>query len=328
MRKCIFLLCSLAVSVVSSAGAFSFIPSPTRQPCYSAGMRHDRTSNTITSIHAQQNNVNDLSLETISDEWTANLVAKTDIRDEGVYLGVKDSRKLFVDTLKVTFPRGDGLGIELLELAGGREDGLGITVVSGLVHGGSAQGTDMRPGDSLTKVAIVSMISSDGDVEEQLSVGTECLGFDATVDAIRSLPPSNSSDEFFCLTIKRLRRKPQVTIRVQYPPSQKEADTSIQLWSGENLRQGLLIRGIRLNDALARRHDNGLPGDCGAEGMCLTCSVSVIQGGDLLNPQGMTEQQLLIDNPRWRLACKAQVGFGMKEGDITIRVNPRQWVQY
>ena len=62
----------------------------------------------------------------------------------------------FVDTVTVSYPRVAGLGIELAKLAGGREDGLGITVVSGLVEGGPAagQGLDILPGDVLSKVAV------------------------------------------------------------------------------------------------------------------------------------------------------------------------------
>ncbi len=60
-------------------------------------------------------------------------------------------------------------------------------------------------------------------------------------------------------------------------------------------------------------------------GLCRTCSVVVQSGMDLLNPQRLSEKQMLADAPRWRLACKAIVGYGMKEGEMTIRVNPNQW---
>jgi len=44
-----------------------------------------------------------------------------------------------------------------------------------------------------------------------------------------------------------------------------------------------------------------------------------------LSPAGVSESQILKKNPRWRLACKAIVGYGMKEGELKVRVNPRQW---
>jgi ferredoxin len=87
----------------------------------------------------------------------------------------------------------------------------------------------------------------------------------------------------------------------------------------------MLIRGIKLNDQLAKRFDTKNSGNCGAGGLCRTCAVSVIKGAGLLNPQRIAEQQMLQDSPRWRLACKAIVGFGMQQGEMTIRVNPRQF---
>jgi hypothetical protein len=45
----------------------------------------------------------------------------------------------------------------------------------------------------------------------------------------------------------------------------------------------------------------------------------------LLNQQRIAEKQMLQDVPRWRLACKAIVGYGMAEGEMTIRVSPNQW---
>jgi len=283
-------------------------------------------------------NTYNLPLDKISEEWTANLVPQSDFLEEGVFLGAKSKKDIMVDTVKVSFRRipGQGLGIELLELAGGREDGLGITVVSGLVEGGAAESSGLLPGDSIVKFAVRRQDGSDGsdslsglsESEELAGVQTECLGYDATIDAILSLPPPPESEtEFMVLTVKRLRRKPKVKVNFQYPPDQGEDDISIELFAGENLRRAMLVRGIKLNDPLARRFDSGGSGDCGAEGTCATCSVSVIRGAELLNDPGPTEEQIFKSKNtlRWRMACKTIVGYGMKEGELTVRVNPRQW---
>jgi ferredoxin len=95
--------------------------------------------------------------------------------------------------------------------------------------------------------------------------------------------------------------------------------------AGENLRQGMLVRGVKLNDPLAKRFDTKSGGNCGAGGLCRTCSVCVMDGAELLNDQRIAEKQMLADSPRWRLACKAIVGHGMREGEMTVRVNPKQW---
>ena len=270
-----------------------------------------------------------LPLERIEQEWCAAFVEKSLDRDEGVYLGANTPGEVYVDTINVSFPRQGGLGIELAELAGGREDGLGITVVTGLVSDGAAKETEIIPGDSIVEVALVRNKKVVGkknlqEQQQEWSVKTECLNYDATVEAILSLPPPMEGD-LISLRLKRLRRRPKITVRLQYPPEQNEPDTTIVMNAGENLRQGMLVRGVKLNDPLAKRFDTKSGGNCGAGGLCRTCSVNVLNGGDLLNDQRVAEKQMLADNPRWRLACKAIVGFGMKEGEMTIRVNPNQW---
>lgn len=283
------------------------------------------------SVDLNQYNI---PLDRVEEEWTANFVQKTAENESGVFLGAKSDRENFVDTVLVTFPRKQnaGLGIELKELAGGREDGLGITVVTGLVPGGSADGTDIQPGDSIAEVSIVRTKRQTGEErllekEQQWNVRTECFSYDATVDALSLSLPSFAEgyEDIYALKIKRIRRKPKVTVKLQYPPEQNEPDATIEMFAGENLRQGMLVRGVKLNDPLALRFDTKSGGNCGAGGLCRTCSVCVLDGKDLLNPQRVAEKQMLQDNPRWRLACKAIVGFGMQEGEMKIRVNPRQW---
>ena len=269
-----------------------------------------------------------LPLDQIAEEWTANLVPESTMREEGVYLGARTSKEVMVDTVKVSIPRrqGEGMGIELLEIAGGREYGFGITVVNGVVDGGCADGSDVIIGDSITQIAVKKTSGSGVSQAESIaSIDTECLGYDKTVDAIMSLPPVESNDETIILTVKRLRRKPKVTVRLQYPPYENEPDTIIELFAGENLRRAMLTRGVKLNDILSRRFDSGGSGDCGADGTCATCVIGISKGDNLISPQNTQEKQILKKNPRWRLACKATVGYGMREGDMTLQVNPRQW---
>ncbi|GAX20758.1 hypothetical protein FisN_7Hh069 [Fistulifera solaris] len=273
-------------------------------------------------IQVDMNQYN-LDPDIIANEWTAVLQPATPLQDEGIYLQAKNKREILVDTVKIKIPRreGKGLGLELLELAGGREDGLGITVVSGLVEGGCADGSEIMVGDSISKLQVI-----DTQDNEIVSVSTECLSYDGTVDAVLSLPPAEDGQSMV-ITLKRLRRKPKVQVTIQYPPSMKEKDVTIELFSGENLRRSMLIKGIKLNDPLARRFDSGGTGSCGAEGTCGTCSVSILRGQELLSPPGQTEQQMFRNNPRWRLSCKARVGYGLREGELVVRVNPGQWEQ-
>lgn len=277
-------------------------------------------------------NTYNLPLEVIEEGYCAAYVQKNVDREEGIYLGAKDEQNHYVDVESYSIPRrlNEGMGIELVEVAGGRNDGVGITLVSGLLEDGPAEFSGLMPGDSIVEVSLVRKTQNKSQAfyeqEQIFSVRTECLSYDATVAAILSLPEceDNCTDSFL-VKVKRLRRRAKVRVKLQYPPEQKKPDEFIELRAGENLRQGMLVRGVKLNDPLAQRFDTKSGGNCGAGGLCRTCSVCVTKGSDLLNPQRVAEKQMLCDNPRWRLACKAIVGYGMKEGEMTVQVNPNQW---
>jgi ferredoxin len=321
--------------------ASSFSPSPARTHSYHKinalitssdyNTENETPGSSASSLSKGTSDMNryNLPFDQAVEEWTANMKAASDLEDSGVYLGAKSFKEIFVDNVQISFPRrrDAGMGILLEEIAGGREDGLGITIVSGLVEGGAADKSGILPGDCISSIAIRDITNPITEATSIVSV--ECLGYDATVDAILSLPAMETTqqeeNEMFVLSIKRLRRKPRVNVTIQYPPDWQEPDITLQLFSGENLRRAMLTRGVKLNDALSRRFDSGGSGDCGAEGTCATCVVSVLKGGELLNPQGIQEQQMLQKNPRWRLGCKAIVGYKFQEGDISLRVNPRQW---
>ena len=205
------------------------------------------------------------------EQWTAVLQAKTSMQQEGIFLQPKNDKELFVDTLSFNVKREGGLGLLLTELAG-RADGVGITIVEEVLDGGNSKGVGIMPGDSIVALAVSRDLGGGIDAqEEKISVSTECLAYDATIEAITSLPAPISSDEEVVLTIKRLRRQPKVNIKLQYPPYLEEPDVNIELFAGENLRRAMLTRGIKLNDKLAERFDSGGMGDCGSDGTCATC---------------------------------------------------------
>ncbi|KAL3804507.1 hypothetical protein HJC23_002546 [Cyclotella cryptica] len=294
----------------------------------------------------------------LSSGWSAQIVTRTAKSLEettDVQLIPRNEKDHFVDTVTVEIPlyssgdvdrRQEGLGIELLEIEGGREDGLGIVIVKGLVPGGNADNAckyDNTPsqierimyGDSIVKADLILRRRGSGTNEEQTdvrSIQTECLGYDSMVNQLVGLlTPLNDhamiNSATVILTLKRLRRRPRIDVQLYYPPAQNLPPATITLQPGDNLRMAMLQRGIKLNDPLAQRYD-GKPtgsGNCGSGGLCRTCAVSVLRGGELLSPQKLNEKKMLEDTPRWRLACKSWVGYGMKEGDVVIQVNPRQW---
>jgi hypothetical protein len=290
-----------------------------------------------------------------SQGWTAQIVtftAKSMEETTEIQLAPKNQQDHFVDTFSVEIPiplDRVGLGIELLEIEGGREDGLGIVIVDGLVSGGNAEKacqiletTDDKEsimfGDSISNAELIirRRIGSAAEQTDVMSTRTECLGYESMAnELVGLLAPLNVGNNntprieeaTVILTLKRLRRRPTINVKLQYPPSQNLPPETIQLLPGDNLRMAMLSRGIKLNDPLAQRYD-GKPtgsGNCGSGGLCRTCAVSVTRGGELLSPPKANEKKMLEETPRWRLACKSWVGYGMKEGDVVVQVNPRQW---
>ncbi len=141
----------------------------------------------------------------------------------------------------------------LTEIAGGRSDGIGITIIEEVLPGGNSGGVGLIPGDSIVSLSVsTSSGGKNGEDVDTTRVSTECLGYDATIDAITSLPSPTTDDEMVTITVKRVRRQPKINVRLQYPPGSGEEDAMIELFAGENLRRAMLTRGIKLNDKLVR----------------------------------------------------------------------------
>lgn len=317
----------LAILSLLFPAALSFAPtSPVGCAASSLHAVLKETSACSGPVKTDMNRYNLGSLEEIAEEWQAVVKAETSFQEAGIYLEARWSN-IMADSVTVSFPRRTSLGLELLELAGGRQDGRDITVVSNVVNGGAAAGSGVLPGDSVTQIEVKKRVKEQGaETLSTVAIDTECLDYDGTVNAIVSLPEIKEEEELIVLTLKRLRRKPKVTLTLRYPPEMDEPDSKLELFAGENLRRAMLTRGVKLNDKLAQRFDSGGTGDCGAEGTCATCAVEVVKGKELLSPQGIQEEQIFRKKPRWRMACKAVVGYGMQDGDLELRVSPRQWV--
>jgi hypothetical protein len=91
------------------------------------------------------------SLDDILSEWTAVVRTPSSLLDGGIFLTTKTKRELFVDTLSYAIPRSSGgLGLLLTEIAGGRADGIGITIIERvLADGNAARYSGLLAGDSI-----------------------------------------------------------------------------------------------------------------------------------------------------------------------------------
>lgn len=135
--------------------------------------------------------------------------------------------------------------------------------------------------------------------------------------------------ETLTLALKRLVKRGKARVIATLPSG---AEASFDAWGGENLRMGLIRNSLATgletvpNDQTAERYDNKPKGtgDCGGNGLCCTCVVSVMQGANNLSPPRPQEKQLLRSVARWRQSCRAQLTLeDEEEVEVRISLNPR-----
>mmetsp|Transcript_5296 Transcript_5296/g.9053 ORF Transcript_5296/g.9053 Transcript_5296/m.9053 type:complete len:332 (+) Transcript_5296:101-1096(+) len=326
-RLCTALL--LITELVSFGESFSTTNPPTRVSPLSALAAE--SSDFEQPRGAVDANVYNIPLEEAAELWTASIQESNNAdRKAGVPYIDSKSKDYFVDDIvSVEVSRNGGLGIELLELAGGRDDGIGITIVSAVTEGGNAERAGIIPGDSIASITVFEKETSTNSqdtsssivlVEETKSRVRDCEArdFDNTIDALANFP-GDDADKLY-LDVKRIRRWPKVQVQVEYPASQCaegfDPVKKLEFFAGENLKQALQNRGIVLDDPGNPRCDY-----CGSN----ACYVSIFKGKQLLNPMGQTEEKLMERNPNCRLSCKTTVGYAMQEGDLKLKVNLSQW---
>eukprot|EP00571_Detonula_confervacea_P017581 CAMPEP_0172311940 /NCGR_PEP_ID=MMETSP1058-20130122/16133_1 /TAXON_ID=83371 /ORGANISM="Detonula confervacea, Strain CCMP 353" /LENGTH=365 /DNA_ID=CAMNT_0013025257 /DNA_START=57 /DNA_END=1150 /DNA_ORIENTATION=+ len=357
---CLCIICIIQASVVVDAFSASNLLRQRQRKC-------SNTAPTTSQLHEQPVKLKkilgpispstlekyNLAPDVLLEAWSAQILTRRKTLDDDrpateLQLVPKNPTDHFVDTVQVAVPiplDSPGLGIELLEIEGGREDGLGIVIVNGLVSGGNTEraivksrqqedGEVIMFGDTLVEAELSLRRAGYSNRElavDATSIRTECLGYDSTVDALGGMLSTlnNENDETIqeatvMLTLKRLRRRPNIQVKIQYPPSQGLSSETLQLQPGDNLRMAMLQRGIKLNDPLAQRYDGKATGsgNCGGAAMCRTCAVSIVRGGELLSRPKLDEKKIMEETQinRMRLSCRSWVGYGMKEGEIVVQV--------
>jgi len=264
-------------------------------------------------------NFYNVDLEKAADLWTVSVSADNRMdRPAGIPFLDSKSKNYYVDDICAVVSREGGMGIELLELAGGRDDDYGLTIISAV--SGNAERAGIIAGDSIAGVEVNRVSLKGGSntkVEESREMfDCECRNFDTTIGLLGSFPPEIES---VTLNIKRIRRWPKVQVTVQYPPIQcadgADNEEKLELFAGENLMRALQTRGIIFEDRDAAKCDF-----CGSK-----CTVSIDMGMQLMNPMGLTEEKLMKRNPKCRLSCKTVVGYNMQEGDVRLRINLNEW---
>ena len=184
-----------------------------------------------------------------------------------------------------------GSGLILL----GPEGGFTEAEVSGLVEGGAAAAhaaETQASGGYAYAMPNDALIAVYPGREGSLGYMLEAASYDATIEAIGQALSATPPGAPITLTLGRIVRRGRAQVTAVDPDG---SESQFVCYEGENLRMGLLRRGLRLNDQTARRYDNkpAGTGDCGGNGLCATCVVSVLSGGVNLTPKRPSEKNLL-----------------------------------
>jgi ferredoxin len=209
-----------------------------------------------------------------------------------------------VESISATIPIEPSLGLELVEVARGR-DGRGLVLVSH-VGGNAAEHTSIQVGDSIVGVSC-----------EAASFRTTVAGqdYDVTIDAICAAKTHAQlmSSDSITLQLNRLVRRAKVQVIVEGDRYKKPI--ALEGLAGDNLRL-LLIRN-KLVDFKVYQGSN-----CGGGGSCGTCKVQVLDGEaflDNLMPKSAGEG----DSPdtSLRKACQTVIGANNQKSTLRLRLS-------
>ena len=165
---------------------------------------------------------------------------------------------------------------------------------------------------------IVGVHVADGTV-----ASTEAQDYDAVVGALVDALAADAGQ--ITLSLKRILPRGYAVVTAVQTDGE---EFDFLAFEGENLRMGL-IRNLGkeyINDQSASRYDNKPvgTGDCGGNGLCCTCVVSVLGGQQHLSERRASEKQLLRNRARWRQSCRAYLRLddGV-EANVRIQLSPR-----
>ncbi len=218
-----------------------------------------------------------------------------------------------VRTLVNTQP---ALGLDLTEMAAGF-DGRGLVLVSG-VNGNAAKGVPpIHVGDTLTGVTV-------GNSWKERTTG---LNYDLTIGVIGRAKEEAAKQGINKISLEFNRLVPRARVQVTVESGDKNTPKqTIEGLAGENLRQLLIRKGVKVYDRKTKRFDMPYAtGDCGGEGLCGTCLVAILEDeNNILSPRDGLETLITKKRPlSWRASCRAVVGADNVGGKLRIQTCPQ-----
>eukprot|EP00978_Attheya_sp_CCMP212_P007282 scaffold16939_cov51-Attheya_sp.AAC.4 len=242
--------------------------------------------------------------------------------DTGVY-GMDSKDPLYgIENIRTGLAVKPSLGIELTEVAHSDLDDRGLVLVSKVLEGGNAahkseEGHSIQVGDTIVGVFV-------GDDYKESTTG---LNYDETVATIEEAKKYAADDGIIFLELNRVVKKAKVKVIVEQDKDTRPVE--IDALAGDNLRLLLMHHHQKIYDPNTVRLDNPFAtGNCGGEGICGTCLVSILGGWESLNKKGPQEQEITTGRPDlWRASCKTIIGADNKEATIRVKLHPQSEIQ-
>jgi len=236
--------------------------------------------------------------------------------EEGVFGFGTNDYKYGLEVVRSEVNIQPSLGLDLMEMAAGF-DGRGLVLVSG-VHGNAAKASiPIHLGDTLTGVTV-------GHSWKERTTG---LDYDLTVEAIGKAKEEAAKQRTNKISLEFNRLVPRARVQVQVVSSDENMpEQTIDGLAGENLRELLIRKGVKVYDRKTKRFDTPYAtGDCGGEGICGTCLVAVLEDeNNILSPRDNLENLITKKRPlNWRASCRAVVGVHNVGGKLKIQTCPQ-----
>lgn len=250
-------------------------------------------------------------LEKVAANWLA-------AASNGLELITSNNTFFREESYEVTVSREGGLGLVLAEMwAEGDGSQRGLVLVEEIVAGSNSESAGgIAVGDTILGVSGAGGLAA--------GVMTEGRDWDTTIDALTSLDGAELT-----LVMKRLVARGR--INVQVTASTGEDLGTFNCASGSNLRMEFLRRSLpkdEIYDSNTYRFDaiGNSGSNCGGEGSCGTCLVSITSGLELCDTPGRVEGKALEKQQRparWRWSCRTALGDGTTSGDIAVQLKPQ-----
>jgi ferredoxin len=250
--------------------------------------------------------------------------------DSMVEVGDRSYREIGA-SVQVT--RVGGIGLDLEEYNVGED--CATVLVFGVNSGSNAEAAGgFQKGDILVGITGVEAIEGT-ETEASLNAGEaplkaklEGLTLDKTLDLMSYFGEYKSVS----IRVKRIIPRKVVKVKVIGPQGEDQGELQVLSGYGVNMRTLLQASSKQVYDRRSYRFDSPYQNDsnCGGEGTCGTCIVSVLSGAENLNERNRVENAALLKQnapPNYRWSCRAYIAENPDEegasNEIVVKLRPQ-----